>query len=157
MVNLRLQESDSSTYFLSDFKGPQYQQLIWHRAGEELVNLNEANHVEGHLAELDAKIYRTYCEHQRERFRYLEVPWWQMQLMWVNDSGVGDAEDSITCQRIDVETQVTYIDTAVAWRFREVRDWISAAHLLSLVEEPASSSLLVSMSLDWWKIHRKTP
>lgn len=48
-------------------------------AGEEqLVQLNEANHVEGHLAELDAKVYWTYCEHQRDRFRYLEVPWWQL-------------------------------------------------------------------------------
>lgn len=59
---------------------PRYQH---HVAGEEqLVQLNEANHVEGHLAELDATVYWTYCEHQRDRFRYLEVPWWQPWQLW---------------------------------------------------------------------------
>ena len=42
---------------------------------EQLIQLNESNHVEGHLAELDVKAYQTYCETQRDRFRYLEAPW----------------------------------------------------------------------------------
>ncbi|CAJ1359574.1 unnamed protein product [Effrenium voratum] len=60
---------------------------------EELVDLNEANHVKGHMANFDVELYREYCTAQRDRYRFLE--------------------DSITCQKMDVETQVIYIDTAV--------------------------------------------
>lgn len=77
---------------------------------EQLVQLNEANHVEGHLAELDVKAYQTYCETQRDRFRYLE--------------------DSITCKKMDVETQVIYIDTAVENATRPTPDIKSLAALL---------------------------
>ena len=90
------------------------------------MQLNEANHVEGHLAELDATVYWTYCEHQRDRFRYLgsalvaavAAVALRMILVFFCFSGM-IAEDSITCQRIDAETQTTYplySETAVAWR-----------------------------------------
>eukprot|EP00438_Fugacium_kawagutii_P024426 Skav202099 [mRNA] locus=scaffold1980:24708:37417:+ [translate_table: standard] len=77
---------------------------------EHVVELNEANHVEGHFAELDVEAYQKYCGQQRDRFRYLE--------------------DSITCQKMDVETQVIYIDTAVENATRPTPDIKSLASLL---------------------------
>lgn len=50
------------------------------------------------------------------------------------------AEDSITCQRIDAETQTTYSlysETAVAWRWKYPQ---AATHLSTFVPESASSS-----------------
>ena len=77
---------------------------------EQLLELNEANHVYGSHAELDVKAYDSYCTTQRDRFRYLE--------------------DSITCQKMDVETQVIYIDTAVENATRSTPDIKSLASLL---------------------------
>ena len=41
---------------------------------EELVDLNEANHVKGHMANFDVELYREYCTAQRDRYRFLEEP-----------------------------------------------------------------------------------
>lgn len=50
---------------------------------EQLLELNEANHVYGSHAELDVKAYDSYCTTQRDRFRYLEVPWSEEGRVWV--------------------------------------------------------------------------
>eukprot|EP00435_Cladocopium_sp_Y103_P075303 s223_g56.t1 len=84
--------------------------LRFDKGEEQLVHLNEANHAEGHLAELDAETYRKYCTTQRDRFRYLE--------------------DSITCQKMDVETQVIWIDTTVENATCSTPDIKSLASLL---------------------------
>ncbi|CAK9053328.1 Hypothetical protein (Fragment), partial [Durusdinium trenchii] len=77
---------------------------------DQLVELNEANHVQGHCADFDSKAYLKYCAIQRDRFRFLE--------------------DSITCRKMDVETQVIYIDTAVESATVQTPDIKSLADLL---------------------------
>eukprot|EP00913_Durusdinium_trenchii_P012041 g11313.t1 len=72
---------------------------------DQLVELNEANHVQGHCADFDSKAYLKYCAIQRDRFR-------------------------ITCRKMDVETQVIYIDTAVESATVQTPDIKSLADLL---------------------------
>ena len=50
--------------------------VLFDKSGEKekLVELNEANHVEGHLAEFNSEAYLKYCSTQRDRFRFLEAP-----------------------------------------------------------------------------------
>ncbi|CAE7788145.1 unnamed protein product [Symbiodinium sp. CCMP2592] len=79
-------------------------------AASATIDLNEANHVDGHFASFDVSLYQEYCTKQMNRFRYLE--------------------DSITSQKMDVETQVIYIDTAVQKSKTKMPDIKSLADLL---------------------------
>jgi len=79
-------------------------------AASATIDLNEANHVDGHFANFDVSLYQEYCTKQMNRFRYLE--------------------DSITSQKMDVETQVIYIDTAVQKSKTKMPDIKSLADLL---------------------------
>lgn len=113
LVNGRVARKESWNKFgilIPDPKGVAEPLLQAPVAGEreELVELNEGNHVVGHHAEFDRERYQDYCCKQRDRFRFLEVPRVSSiaSYLWV--------EDSITCRAMDVETQVIYIDTAAA-------------------------------------------